>query len=71
MSKFVFAAILFLVSGCAGVVATSETEAAICESLGDTLPTRSRADTQATIDQITRLYARFAAVCPEYEGLIP
>ena len=49
----------------------SETEVAICETLGYALPTRSRNDTQTTIDQITSLYATFAAVCPAQEVLIP
>lgn len=71
MSKVILVATFFLMSGCAGVVAISETEAAICEGIGAALPTRSRADTQTTIDDITRLYATFSAVCQAQEGMIP
>lgn len=68
---FVIASAMFL-SGCTitQIVAT-ETEATICDSLGQTLPTRSRQDTAQTRDEITYLYATFAAVCPAQVGLIP
>jgi hypothetical protein len=49
----------------------SETETAICDAWGQSLPTRSRDDTPTTIEQITRLYATFAAACPAQEGMIP
>jgi len=61
-----------LVTGCGTtLIEGSETEAAICDAWGGALPTRSRSDTQATIDQITGLYATFAAACPDHGGLIP
>lgn len=66
------AALIVLMSGCASTTTQgSETEAAICEGIGGALPTRSRADTQTTIDDITRLYATFSAVCQAQEGMIP
>ena len=49
----------------------SATEEAICDSIGYALPTRSRSDTAQTSDEITRLYATFAAACPAQAGLIP
>lgn len=49
----------------------SETEGAICDSIGNALPTRSRSDTAQTSDEITRLYATFAAACPRSASLIP
>ena len=49
----------------------SATEGAICDSIGYALPTRSRSDTAQTSDEITRLYATFAAACPQAVGLIP
>ncbi|MGA1207897.1 MAG: hypothetical protein ACO31Z_09065, partial [Litorivicinaceae bacterium] len=49
----------------------SATEGAICDSIGNALPTRSRADTAQTSDEITRLYANFAAACSAQAGLIP
>ena len=71
------AALTLPVSGCAMLTGDSmrtggiETERAICEGIGFALPTRSRADTPQTRDEITSLYAAFAAACPEHEGLIP
>ena len=49
----------------------SETEVAICDAIGHALPTRSRSDTAQTSDEIARLYATFAAACPDATGLIP
>ena len=61
-----------LLTGCMTTLAqASETENEVCRSIGAALPTRSRTDTQATIDQITMLYATFVAACPRHEGLIP
>ena len=47
------------------------TSAAICDSIGAALPTRSRADTPQTADEIARLYATYAAACPQHQRLIP
>ena len=59
-------------SGCATMTTqVSETEIAICEGIGGALPTRSRHDTQTTIDEITNLYATFAAVCEAQQEMIP
>ena len=59
-------------TGCATIpIVATETEVAICDSLGQTLPTRSRQDTAQTRDEITYHYAMFAAVCPASAGLIP
>jgi hypothetical protein len=66
------AALIGLTTACASTMTRgSETETAICEAWGDALPTRSRNDTQTTINEITLLYARFAAACPQFEGMIP
>ena len=69
----IFAVALVTLTGCMTTMQTeaSATEAAICDAWGGALPTRSRSDTQTTIDQITGLYATFAAVCPDHEGLMP
>ena len=47
------------------------TEQELCIAWGESLPTRSRADTQQTRDEITAGYAAFGAACPDYEHLIP
>jgi len=47
------------------------TSAAICDSIGAALPTRSRSDTPQTADEIARLYATYAAACPQHQRLIP
>ena len=61
-----------LLMSCADMrVAGSATSNARCAELGGVLPTRSRADTQETVDEITQLYATFAAVCPDHAHLIP
>ena len=49
----------------------SATEEAICDAIGHALPTRSRSDTTQTSDEITRLYATYAAACPQHQRLIP
>ena len=50
---------------------TNRTYAEACKSIGETLPTRSRKDTQQTQDEIERSYQRFGAVCPDFVHLIP
>jgi hypothetical protein len=63
---------LGLMTACTNTVSVgSETERAICDSIGHALPTRSRSDTAQTTDEITRLYAHFAAACPRQANLIP
>lgn len=52
-------------------IVASETEEVICGSIGAALPTRSRSDTAQTSDEITRLYATYAAACPRQTNLIP
>ena len=65
----VFAGLMAACTNTATVV--SATEEAICDSIGYSLPTRSRSDTAQTSDEITRLYATFAAACPRQASLIP
>ena len=47
------------------------TETALCQIWGQSLPTRSRADTAQTQNEIGAAYADFAAACPDWKGLIP
>jgi hypothetical protein len=49
----------------------TETEGAICQALGEALPTRSRQDTDQTEAEIQRLYADYISACPAYRHLIP
>lgn len=49
----------------------SATEAEVCRQMGGALPTRSRQDTAQTVQEITTLYATFAAVCPDWAHLVP
>lgn len=46
-------------------------EAEICRAWGAGLPTRSRADTQLTQEQIEAGYEDFAAGCPNWKHMIP
>lgn len=44
---------------------------ALCQSWGESLPTRSRRDTAQTADEIEISYTAFGAACPEHTNLIP
>jgi hypothetical protein len=48
-------------------VAATETEAALCESWRDSLPSRSSRDTEETQDEIENGYNVFLAACDGYE----
>jgi hypothetical protein len=60
------------ISGCVsstgGVTAT---EGELCQTWGESLPTRSRSDTEQTQQEITRAYADFANACPTRLDLLP
>ena len=47
------------------------TEGALCRTWGEGLPTRSRADTVQTQDEIAALYADFTTACPAWAELVP
>ena len=68
---FVIAFVMFLTSCTTIPTVGSATEEAICDAIGHALPTRSRSDTTQTSDEITRLYATYAAACPQHQRLIP
>ncbi len=62
--------LLLLASGCATMIRTSaatETERAACEAWRDSLPSRSRADTQITRVEIGDAYDVFLAACSDHE----
>jgi hypothetical protein len=64
--------IVTALSACVNLTApATETEAALCEAWGRSLPTRSRQDTQQTRDEIQVAYADFLNGCPDYGYLIP
>ena len=50
---------------------TARTELVLCRIWGDSLPTRSRQDTQLTQDGIAAAYADFEAACPDFGHLVP
>lgn len=59
-------------SGCGSTkVVASATSDEVCRQMGQALPTRSVRDTQQTVDGITRQYATYSIVCPDWEHLIP
>lgn len=75
-SKIVSGAIALTLSACAplmtpGGATETATEGAICRAWGEGLPTRSRADTAQTQDEIAATYADFAQACPSFTYLIP
>ena len=47
------------------------TERTLCRVWGESLPTRSRADTAQTQTEIAQGYADFVAVCPGMAELVP
>ena len=49
----------------------SATESAICRAWGQSLPTRSRADTEQTKAEIQLGYADFQNACPALARLVP
>ena len=78
MPKPSIAALTLLVAtltGCASIteraVIATDTEKALCIAWGRSLPTRSRADTDQTRDEITLGYGQFAAACPDHLNLLP
>ncbi|GAB5434804.1 MAG: hypothetical protein EpisKO_41740 [Epibacterium sp.] len=80
LKAFALASSVILTTGCAtsmapvgGIDATEDTasEAEICRQWGQSLATRSRLDTQQTIDEIQSGYAAFSLSCPGWEHLIP
>lgn len=59
-------------SGCAPwTMQASATEAELCRSWGESLPTRSRIDTAQTRMEIQIGYADFLNACPGLEHLVP
>lgn len=70
-TAFVIGFVMFLTSCTSSISVGSATEEAICDAIGHSLPTRSRSDTTQTSDEITRLYATYAAACPQHQRLIP
>lgn len=68
MNKIVNAlmlSVLMLVTACATTNQATETELALCVVWGDSLSTRSKADTQATQDGIGDSYGDFKVQCPK------
>ena len=64
MLKTFAAGLLMLTSGCVTTMTqASETEQAICEAWGGSLPSRSRSDTPQTIDEVGRAIAIYESVC--------
>lgn len=66
-------AIVFLLSGCVTIAPPegTQTERALCRVWGNSLPTRSRSDTDQTKQEIQKAYLAFSLACPDYEHLIP
>ena len=61
-----------LTSGCASwTMPAGATDAAYCRAWGESLPSRSRADTPATQAGIQAAYRDFLSACPEHGYLIP
>jgi hypothetical protein len=71
-SKPVSVIAALILTACAPLtVPGGATETALCRAWGESLPTRSRADTNQTALEIGAAYADFAAACPGFNNLIP
>ena len=65
-------AIALILSGCApSMTPDTATERTLCRVWGESLPTRSRRDTEQTKLEISEAYADFAAACPDFVNLVP
>jgi len=63
---------LILLANCASTtIPAGATEREICRQWGDSLPTRSHADTTQTKAEIQNGYAVFALSCPDFADLVP
>ena len=61
-----------ILSGCASMTTPdTATERALCRVWGESLPTRSRSDTEQTQTEIAEAYADFAAACSGFGYLLP
>ncbi len=75
-TKFVIALSASCLTACASLTGQAtetetRTEAELCRQWGQSLPTRSRSDTQQTRDEIQAGYAAFALACPNWKYLVP
>lgn len=69
-----FAAVLAVTvtSGCGSLtMPDGATEGALCQIWGESLPTRSRSDTEQTQAEIQVAYADFLGSCPDWSHLVP
>ncbi len=63
---------LIMITGCGDTKMTGgATERALCIEWGQSLPTRSHADSAQTADEIGEQYEVFAVSCPKFTNLIP
>ncbi len=61
-----------ILSACGPTVTQAgATETTLCRIWGESLPTRSHADTTQTQAEIATAYADFAQACPAFTALIP
>lgn len=73
-TPMIFAAVLALTaqSGCVNwMTQAGATERALCQVWGESLPTRSRSDTEQTASEIQAAYADFLNACPGWAHLVP
>lgn len=72
LKTFVSVLLVTATSGCVTLTgAVTATEKELCQTWGESLPTRSRSDTEQTQKEITRAYADFANACPGRVDLLP
>lgn len=60
-----------ILTGCVSLTDQAGAIDALCRTWGESLPTRSRQDTEQTVTEIAEGYADFLAACPGWERLVP
>lgn len=72
LKTFATGLLVIVTSGCVNSTgAVTATENELCQTWGQSLPTRSLSDTEQTRAEITQAYADFANACPTLVDLIP
>ena len=69
---FAVGLVLIGLTGCENLTMPGgATEQALCEIWGESLPTRSRMDTEQTAAEIQEAYVDFTLACPAWSHLVP
>ena len=72
LTRLAIATLVIGLGGCGTMLPqSSATEVELCRSWGESLPSRSRSDTDQTKAEIQISYADFQNACPAFAHLLP